>query len=401
MAFILINTFDSLKNRNFRFLVFGMISMIGGMNVQMLARSQLGWDLTGSSLAVTLVGVGFAPPMLLFSLFGGVVSDRFDNKNIIQLGQLGVIAITTFIAISIFTNTITIYHLIIVSFFQGTFWAFMMPARQSIIAELVDENQLNNAVSLNAAGMSLTTMISPAIGGLVYHYFGPGMTYVLITFFCIIAIISTSMIPKSKAKVQKKSKVLGEIKEVFLILKDNTLLLYLIMLALVTTLLSLPTRTLFAPYASELLSGGALEVGLMLASIGGGALIGTLIAASIPQKTKKGKFILLTSLLSGLSILVLGFSSITIFSIFLCFFLGLGDAGRRSLNPSMIIEKTPNEYRGRVMGFYAMSFGFIPLGAIPMGIISDKYGVNIAFIFSGLALIIFTMLLTNRKVIRN
>ena len=375
--------------------------MIGGMNVQMLARSQLGWDLTGSSLAVTLVGVGFAPPMLLFSLFGGVVSDRFDNKNIIQLGQLGVIAITTFIAISIFTNTITIYHLIIVSFFQGTFWAFMMPARQSIIAELVDENQLNNAVSLNAAGMSLTTMVSPAIGGLVYHYFGPGMTYVLITFFCIIAIISTSMIQKSKAKVQKKSKVLGEIKEVFLILKDNTLLLYLIMLALVTTLLSLPTRTLFAPYASELLSGGALEVGLMLASIGGGALIGTLVAASIPQKTKKGKFILLTSLLSGLSILVLGFSSITIFSIFLCFFLGLGDAGRRSLNPSMIIEKTPNEYRGRVMGFYAMSFGFIPLGAIPMGIISDKYGVNIAFIFSGLALILFTMLLTNRKVIRN
>ena len=375
--------------------------MIGGMNVQMLARSQLGWDLTGSSLAVTLVGVGFAPPMLLFSLFGGVVSDRFDNKNIIQLGQLGVIAITTFIAISIFTNTITIYHLIIVSFFQGTFWAFMMPARQSIIAELVDENQLNNAVSLNAAGMSLTTMVSPAIGGLVYHYFGPGMTYVLITFFCIIAIISTSMIPKSKTKVQKKSKVLGEIKEVFLVLKDNTLLLYLIMLALVTTLLSLPTRTLFAPYASELLSGGALEVGLMLASIGGGALIGTLKAASIPQKTKKGKFILLTSLLSGLSILVLGFSSITIFSIFLCFFLGLGDAGRRSLNPSMIIEKTPNEYRGRVMGFYAMSFGFIPLGAIPMGIISDKYGVNIAFIFSGLALILFTMLLTNRKVIRN
>tara|TARA_B100001123_G_scaffold260112_1_gene289827 strand:+ start:488 stop:1624 length:1137 start_codon:yes stop_codon:yes gene_type:complete len=378
-----------------------MISMIGGMNVQMLARSQLGWDLTGSSLAVTLVGVGFAPPMLLFSLFGGVVSDRFDNKNIIQLGQLGVIAITTFIAISIFTNTITIYHLIIVSFFQGTFWAFMMPARQSIIAELVEENQLNNAVSLNAAGMSLTTMISPAIGGIVYHYFGPGMTYVLITIFCIIAIIATSMIPKSKAKVQKKSKVLGEIKEVFLILKDNTLLLYLIMLALVTTLLSLPTRTLFAPYASELLSGGALEVGLMLASIGGGALIGTLIAASIPQKTKKGKFILFTSLLSGLSILVLGFSSITIFSIFLCFFLGLGDAGRRSLNPSMIIEKTPQEYRGRVMGFYAMSFGFIPLGAIPMGIISDKYGVNIAFIFSGLALIIFTMLLSNRKVIRN
>jgi len=397
----LIKTFDSLKNRNFRFLVFGMISMIGGMNIQMLARSQLGWDLTSSSLAVTLVGVGFAPPMLLFSIYGGVVSDRFDNKNIIQVGQLGVISITTFIAISIFTNTITIYHLIIVSFFQGTFWAFMMPARQAIIAELVDDNQLNNAISLNAAGMSLTTMVSPAIGGLVYHYLGPGITYLLITLFCIIAIISTSMIPNTKTKHKKKSKTFKEIKDVFYILKTNSLLLYLILLTLVTTLLTMPTRTLFAPYASEQLSGGALQVGLMLASIGGGALIGTLFAASLPQDSKKGKYILFTSILSGFSILILGFSSITIFSIFICFFLGIGDAGRRSLNPSLIIEKTPPEFRGRVMGFYAMSFGFIPIGAIPMGIISDKYGVNLAFILSGMTLILLTILLSNKKVIKS
>ncbi|MEC7838123.1 MAG: MFS transporter [Chloroflexota bacterium] len=397
----MIKTFDSLKNRNFRFLVFGMISMIGGMNIQMLARSQLGWDLTSSSLAVTLVGVGFAPPMLLFSIYGGVVSDRFDNKNIIQVGQLGVISITTFIAISIFTNTITIYHLIIVSFFQGTFWAFMMPARQAIIAELVDDNQLNNAISLNAAGMSLTTMVSPAIGGLVYHYLGPGITYLLITLFCIIAIISTSMIPNTKTKHKKKSKTFKEIKDVFYILKTNSLLLYLILLTLVTTLLTMPTRTLFAPYASEQLSGGALQVGLMLASIGGGALIGTLFAASLPQDSKKGKYILFTSILSGFSILILGFSSITIFSIFICFFLGIGDAGRRSLNPSLIIEKTPPEFRGRVMGFYAMSFGFIPIGAIPMGIISDKYGVNLAFILSGMTLILLTILLSNKKVIKS
>lgn len=378
-----------------------MISMIGGMNIQMLARSQLGWDLTSSSLAVTLVGVGFAPPMLLFSIYGGVVSDRFDNKNIIQVGQLGVISITTFIAISIFTNTITIYHLIIVSFFQGTFWAFMMPARQAIIAELVDDNQLNNAISLNAAGMSLTTMVSPAIGGLVYHYLGPGITYLLITLFCIIAIISTSMIPNTKTKHKKKSKTFKEIKDVFYILKTNSLLLYLILLTLVTTLLTMPTRTLFAPYASEQLSGGALQVGLMLASIGGGALIGTLFAASLPQDSKKGKYILFTSILSGFSILILGFSSITIFSIFICFFLGIGDAGRRSLNPSLIIEKTPPEFRGRVMGFYAMSFGFIPIGAIPMGIISDKYGVNLAFILSGMTLILLTILLSNKKVIKS
>ena len=96
--------------------------------------------------------------------------------------------------------------------------------------------------------------------------------------------------------------------------------------------------------------------------------------------------------------MILGFSSILIISIYLCFFLGVGDAGRRSLNPSMIIEKTPSAFRGRVMGFYAMSFGFIPLGAIPMGIISDVYGVDFSFIISGVLLILLTLILSTKSV---
>lgn len=394
----MIKTFESLKNKNFRFLVFGMISMIGGMNIQMLARAQLGWDLTSSSFAVTLIGVGFAPPMLLFSLYGGVVSDRLDNKNIIQAGQFGIILICLFIAISIFTETITIYHLFFVSFLQGTFWAFMMPARQSIIAELVDESQLNNAISLNAAGMALTTMISPAIGGMIYHFFGPGITYLLITAFCIVASIATFMLPKGKAKKKNNSNVVTQIKEALEIIYKKSLIKYLLIIALITTLLSMPTRTLLAPYSSEILSGGPLQVGLMLAAIGSGALVGTLTAASLPQETKKGKFILMTSFISGLSILLLGFSSFLLFSIILCFFLGIGDAGRRSLNPSMIIEKTPVEFRGRVMGFYSMSFGFIPLGAVPMGIIADNYGVNFAFIVAGITLILLTLVFSKKSV---
>ena len=160
----------------------------------------------------------------------------------------------------------------------------------------------------------------------------------------------------------------------------------------------MPIRTLLAPYSSELLSGGALEVGLMMASIGAGALFGTLFSASLPQSTKKGKYIIATSLISGTAIMILGFSSILIISILLCFFLGVGDAGRRSLNPSMIIEKTPPEFRGRVMGFYAMSFGFIPLGAIPMGIISDVYGVDFSFIISGVLLVLLTLILSTKSV---
>ena len=96
-------------------------------------------------------------------------------------------------------------------------------------------------------------------------------------------------------------------KEALDIIYKHSLLKYLLAIALITTLLSMPTRALLAPYSSEILSGGPLEVGLMLAAIGTGALIGTLTAASLPQKTKKGKYILITSVISGLSILLLNF----------------------------------------------------------------------------------------------
>lgn len=106
-----------------------MLLLMAAVNIQMLARGYLTWELTKSPIAVVVVGAGFAPPILLLSLYGGAVADRVSRKRIIQLGQLGMLVITLFVGVSISTGTVTVYHLTGASVAQGTIWAFLMPAR--------------------------------------------------------------------------------------------------------------------------------------------------------------------------------------------------------------------------------------------------------------------------------
>ena len=112
---------------------------MGGMNMQMVARGLLAWDLTHSYQMMGMISIGFAPPMLIFGMFGGVVADRIDRKRMIQIGQLGMVANAAVIAAAIYTDTITIWYLLAASVFQGTLFAFLMPARQAIIPSIVGD----------------------------------------------------------------------------------------------------------------------------------------------------------------------------------------------------------------------------------------------------------------------
>ena len=151
--------------------------MMGAVNIQMVARGYLAWEISHSAISVAFIGAGFAPPILVLSIFGGVVADRLERKKILQIGQFGMLLIALAVAFSIKTNTVSIYHLFAASIAQGTIWAFLMPARQAIITQLVEKKQLTNAVALNASGMSLTTLISPAVGGIIYGVFGVEFAY--------------------------------------------------------------------------------------------------------------------------------------------------------------------------------------------------------------------------------
>ena len=387
-------TFASLSQPGFRSLWFGMLLLMAAVNIQMLARGYLAWELTKSPISVVLVGAGFAPPILLFSLYGGAVADRVSRKKIIQLGQIGMLSIILTVGISISTGTVTIYHLIVASIGQGAIWAFLMPARQAIIGQLVEDDQLTNAVALNSSGMSLMTVAAPGIGGVIYGIAGPATTYYVMGILICVALVFTNFVPNLSTISHTKRRIWGDIKEGLLYTRQNRTVLMLLIVSLSTALLAMPFRTLLPVQIEEVFKREVEALGLLLSMIGVGALVGSLVIAGLSKTSHRGWVLLVTSMLSGVAIMLAAANTSYFFAVVIMVFIGLGDSGRRALNSSLILEQTDEEHRGRVMGVYMMNFGLMPIGAIPLGFIASLLDVRIAFGLAGVALLLFAVAYT-------
>ena len=390
MAFLK-NTFSSFENPHFRIYFIGLLFMMASVNMQFVARSQLAYDLTKSPLAVGIVGAGFAPPILLLAIFGGSISDQFNKKKIIQFGQLGMVILASAVAISIYLNVVTIYHLVIASVAQGVMWAFVVPARQSLIPDLVQKKSIVNAVALSGSGMALMTFLGPGIGGILYSFFGPGLVYVFICLLFVAALIFNQFLPDGLSKPKNSESRLGLIKEGLNYIFSNRILSWLLLIAMMTTVLTMPLRSLMPVLMDELFSKGADAVGLMLSIIGLGSLIGSLIFASLP-KGKRGSSLIVALLISGIAIFLISIFNYFFLIILMMFFVGIGDAGRRSLNNALLMEEAQPEFRGRVNGIYTMNFGLMPLGTIPIAAIASTFGIAFALSISSLVLIVFSII---------
>ena len=401
MKFSLSNTFISLKEKKYRTYFIALVLMMAAVNMQMVARSQLTYDITGSPLYVGLVGAGFAPPILLLAIFGGSVSDQFNKKHILQISQLGMIILCAIIAISIFLDVLTVFHLILAAFLQGFLWAFLVPARQSLIPELVKKDLIVNAIALNGSGMALMTFLAPGLGGYLYAELGPLIVYVTIMSLFLISCLINQSLPSVTPVNRKKEPRIAQMKEgIKYVFHDNALRL-LILIALVTTLLSMPVRTLMPVIMDEIFSKGADAVGLMLSTIGLGTVLGSLFFAGLP-KGKRGTTLIATLCISGISILLLSISQYFWLTIIIMILMGIGDAGRRSLNVALLMQKSKPEFRGRVNGIYTMNFGFIPLGAIPIASLASFMGIaNSLMITSILLIFISIIFFILRKPIKN
>jgi len=381
-------TFDSLSDPAFRNFFFGFLLLMGGVNIQMVARGVLAFELTGSVLAVSYVGAGFAPPILLFSLFGGAIADRVNRKQIIQFGQVGMALISGGVAVSILTDNVTIWHLIGASIMQGTLWAFLMPARQAIIPQIVGEKRMINAVALSSSGMALMTLGAPGIGGLAYFYFGPGTVYVIISSMAIASFLLTTRLPDvgkmpSKAGVA----VLEDMKEGLRYVMQRRMVMLLLAMALSTAVLAMPFRSLLVVLVQDEFGRGADAFGFLLSAFGLGALVGSLGFAGMRATGPRGIALIATTTLSGIAILAAAVSPSYILLMIIMVFVGLGDSGRRTLNSALLMEQVDDEHRGRVMGLYMMNFGLMPLGIIPIAAIAEFAGIREALSVSAVILI--------------
>lgn len=385
--------FSAMRHRDFRYLWLGNSIVMGGNQATFIAASYLAYELTDSAFILGLVSMGFALPMLTLSLLGGALSDRLPRKRILQIGQVLIAASAASVAVAIKLDFVAWGHLLAASAVQGVAFAFVVPARQSLIADIVGEELAGNAVALVSVSFSVTGLLGPAVAGVLYDAIGPFGVYVVVLGSDLLAVLCTSLVrhsasPRVSSSPGKRS-FLRDIGAGLRYVRNDGLLVALIVVALAFTVLAMPYRFLLPVLVVDVYQQGPRTLGLLSSMIGLGAIVGASYVAWSGRRWR-GALLIGGAVASGLGLALVGTVPVLAVAVGLTVLVGVGDALRRALNQALLLESANAEYRGRVVSIYAMNFGLTPAGALPAGALAELLGVRMALVIFGVLLILLS-----------
>ncbi len=382
------NTFESLRNVPFRWLWYGRMAASATFEMSGVAQGWLVYELTGSAFALGWVGAGWSVSTLILSLYGGAICDRVEKRTILLWTRLAMLANSVIIALLISLGVIQVWHLAVSSLFTGILFAFMMPAQQAIISDLVDEPTLMNAISLNALGMGLMGVFSASLAGLLIMRFGVQSVYYLMAGLYVLAIYTNYKLPVMGRIYSGKASVWGDLVDGVRYLAQQPILLLLLGFGLLRVLLAQPYRTLMPAFARAELGFDSGGLGLLLSATAVGGLVSSLWMSSAGDMRNKGKWLIAGGILLGLCLLLFGLFKPLPVVLFFLFLLGIGNMATMVLNNTLIQTHTEAAFRGRVMSVYMMSWGLTPLGTLPAGAIADKVGVPLVVGMQGIMIVV-------------
>ena len=385
--------FESLSSDEYRKFWIGLVLFMSATQMHLISRGVLAYDITGNRFQTGIVSIGFAPSMLLFSLFGGAIGERIDKRLIIQLTLTVSFLSSIIIAFLITFDAIHWTHLLAGSAVQGAMFALQSPARQAAISSMVKKNQVSNAISLSAMATSLTTVAAPGIGGLLYGFLGPGIVYFIVSGLVLASIVSTSlMTPKPPMQDAKKEAMRDAILAGIKYISRRRVLWMLVFQTIVVALLSFPFRMLIQVFAKDVYGSLPEHVGLLLTAGGVGGLFGSLVIASLRSGNRRGLVLLISSFISAGALGIMAVAPFYPAGLIGMVLLGLGEAGRLALGQSLLMEHTEERYKARVMSLFFMTFGLMPLGVLPLTIAMDNLGGQLSAAVMGGVLLLMSAL---------
>jgi len=376
-----LRTFSSLKNPVYRLYYAGILGQRASMNMQMVARSLLVYRITGSAVILGVMSLAHAIPMLFLSLIGGVIADRVQKKYVLIAGLVSSAVVSLGIALALTLGYLSVeragswWILAAAALLQGIIMGLMIPSRQAIIPEIVGEEELMNAVSLDTLGMNTLRLLAPAAAGFLIDAFDFEAVYYTMTGMYLMGMVFISFMPLTSMMTIRGGGALADIIEGVKYLRRETTIILILVFTLFTVLLARPYFILMPIFADDILKVGATGMGVLISVSGIGAITGSLTLASLPNK-KRGLMLLASSLIMGAALVGFSFSSSWPLSLGLIVFVGLGMAGRMTLGNTLLQYYVDDEYRGRVMSIYNMEFGLTSLGGFAAGLLAEATGVQ-------------------------
>jgi len=397
-----LHTFDAFNSPNYRLLWGTNSAMYVSRWMQMTTLSWFVLEQTDSAFSVGLVGFFGMVPFLVLGIFGGYLADVLDRKLLIAVTQFLNLISAVIMCVLLTFGTVEYWYAYIAIIIPGIGWSLDMPSRRSLIMDIMGPQGLTNGVALDSVGMHTSKMIGPALAGALIAFTGVEGSYILLSIVmsvgCFLFLrvnqpnrpnqlqksVGTTPGINNSDKKRLANEVFSNLSEGFKYAFSNQTIVAVIVITVFMNLLLFPYMQMVTVVSKNILHVGPLLMGILMASDGLGALVGSTLIASRNKMVYHGRFFLYGSILSLIALTVFSMSTWYLLSLPLLLILGIGTSGFGTMQSAIVLLVSRPEIRGRALGVVTLAIGAGPIGSLVVGAVSEWIGPADALLFNSI-----------------
>ncbi len=396
----LLRAFLALRHRNFRLFWFGQMISLMGTWMQTIGQAWLVLQLTHSAWLLGIVGALQFLPVMLLSLFGGVLADRLPKRTVLLFTQSFAMLQAAVLWTLVATGEVRLWHVLVLATLLGLTNAIDMPTRQAFVVEMVGREDLPNAIALNSSLFNLARIVGPGIGGLIIAWAGVAPLFLLNAISFIPVIIGLALIDLrglygrkehivgGKGASAPRQSTMQSLREGLAYVVHTPSIFLIITVIGIVSLFGINFNVVLPLFATNVLNVGAEGFGFISSAFGLGSLLSALWLAWSNRKPSI-QYLLVSAIVFCVVTALFAVSHIYALSLVLIAMVGFAMIAFSATANTTIQTVAPDHLRGRVMSVYMLVFaGSIPFGNLLTGGLAHLYGAQVALLIGvGISLV--------------
>ena len=376
--------FAILADPVFRRLMAGGFFTFLAMQVSVIARGWLAFDLTGTNTALGGVLLGFGVSSIVAIPIGGVLADRFPKRRVLLVAGLIQTLVSLLLAIAVATDDIAYWMLVVASVIQGGVISLLGPARLAFIAEAVPRDRMTNAILLSQSSLQFTRVFGPATAGALIGvaFVGVAGVYFIAAGLAAGGLLATLGLPDGRPAVKSTRSPIEDLADGVRYVKGERRVRDLLLLSFGIVLVGFPHMAFLPTLAEDVFDAGSAGFGALTTAAAVGALVVTLGLGGVATN-RLGGIQAWAAVVFGLSLILLGITPVFAVALLVMVVVGASSAAFQALNNSLILGIAPVEYHGRVQSLLMLGFSGFGLAALPLGMLADAIGLQTALSLMG------------------
>lgn len=369
--------FRALRHKFFRWFWLGQCASLTGSWMQGVAQRWLVYELTHSEALLGIVNALTALPVAVLAPFSGAVADRLEKRRILIGVQITAASVAATLWLLTATDWVRVWHIMVLALGLGFVRAFDVPTRHSFWVELVGKNDLMSAITLNSAAVNLSRILGPSVAGIVIAKVGTATCFLINALSFLPPMLVLLFMPATPVAIRQREALWESLQEGLHYLRTHKTVLRLLLLVGAWSLLGGQFDVLLPALADKAFGVKAEGYGFFVAGMGLGAIAGAIIAASLEQHQRRGRIVLIGSVLAVMGLASLAVVKAFPFALLTLALIGLGMVMQNATCNTLIQSLVPDNLRGRTMGVYSFMFiGLAPLGSLFYGFLGHTLGAS-------------------------